>query len=106
MQDLYINHHATRKDMSSSTPTQSVDVLSMDTSNHNGNQEPKINRRNGRNNKWGGNRKDNKNDEKNEDNDGGDKKLKRKVKFPCKICGGYHLTYLFPDIEYSLKYIA
>ena len=40
------------------------------------------------------------------DNVGRDKKPKEKVKFPCKLCGGDHITYLFPHIEYSLNYIT
>ena len=71
-----------------------------------GNHKPKINRRKGRNNKWGENRKENQNDDKNMDNDGWDKKPKQKVKFPCKLCGGDHLTYLCPRIEDASKYIT
>ena len=40
------------------------------------------------------------------DNVGRDKKPKEKVKFPCKLCGGDHLTYLFPHIEYALNFIS
>ena len=78
----------------------------MHSSEQKGNKQPRINRIKGRNNKWGGNRKENQNDDKNMDSARGNKKPKWKVKFPCKLCGGHHLSYLFPCIEDASKYIA
>ena len=47
------------------------------------------------------------NDKKNNNNNaGGDKKSKRKVKFPCKLCGDDHLTHLCSDMEDASKFIA
>ena len=37
---------------------------------------------------------------------GGDKKFKRKVKFPCKLCKDDHLTHLCPRIEEASRFIA
>ena len=34
--------------------------------------------------------------------DGG-KKQKKKDKFPCKLCQGYHLTYQFPLMDHAQK---
>ena len=65
MQDLSINQYANRQATCSSTPTHYADVLSVHLSDQKGNEQPERNRRKGRNNKWGGNRKDNRNDDKN-----------------------------------------
>ena len=46
----------------------------------------------GENNRKGGNRNENDNNDKNARNSRGDKKAKRKVKFPCKLCKDDHLT--------------
>ena len=65
-----------------------------------------MNRRKGINNKWGGNRKEDQNGDRNVDNARRDKNPKRKVKFPCKFYGGYHVTYLRSCIEDSSNFIA
>ena len=49
---------------------------------------------------------ENDNNDKKNNNIGGDKKPKRKFKFPCNICGDDHLTHLCPRIEYALNFIA
>ena len=85
--------------MSLSNPTQSADVHLVHSSDQKGNQQHVLNKKKGRNNRRGGNRKDKSNDDKNGSDVGGDNKSKRKVKFPCKLCGGDHLTYLCPHIE-------
>ena len=103
MNSFSINEFATKQATTSSTPTQLVDVHYLQSSNQKGNQQPTHNRKMGRNNKKGGNKKENPNYDKNEKTIGGDKKTKRKVKFPYKLCGGYHLTYLCPRIEDALK---
>ena len=93
--------------MDSSHPTQTVDVLSVQSLNQKGNQQPGQNKKKGKNNRKGGNRNENDNNDKNnKSNAGGDKKPKCKVKFPCKLCGDDHLTHLFPQIEDSLKFIV
>ena len=85
-----------------------MDVLSMQSSNLKGNQQPGRNKKKGKNNKKGGNKNDNEINDKNNNNNnvGGDKKSKWKVKFPCKLCGDDHLTHLCPRMEYALKFIA
>ena len=52
------------------------------------------------NNRKGGNKNENAtNNEKNSQNAGGDKQVKCKVKFPCKLCKDDHLTYLCPRMK-------
>ena len=92
--------------MASSRPTQSMNVLSVQSSNPKGNQHPRKNKRKGKNNCKGGNKNYNDNNDKNTNNAGGDKKPNRKVKFPCKSCGDDHLTYLCPCMEDASKFIA
>ena len=72
--------------MASCQPTQMVSVLSMQSSNQKGNQQPGRNKKKGKNNCKGGNRNENANNDKNAHNAGGDKLVKHKVKFPCKLC--------------------
>ena len=72
MKNLSINQSIATQYTSSSTTTQSIDVLSMQSSNQKGNQRHRRNRKKGRNNKRGGNRKENQNHEKNDDNGGGE----------------------------------
>jgi len=36
----------------------------------------------------------------------GKKESKKKVKFPCKLCSGDHLTHLYPKIQYSQGLLA
>ena len=78
-----------------------VSVLSVQSSDQKGNQQPGQNRKKGKNNNWkGGNNNENaNNNDKNGRNARGDKQVKRKVKFPCKLCKDDHLTYLCPHIE-------
>ena len=104
---LSINQYASRQATTSSQPTQTVSVLSMQSSDQKGNQQPRRNRKKGKNNHKGGNRNENANsNDKNACNAGGDKQAKRKVKFPCKLCKEDHLTYLCPCIDEALKFIA
>ena len=84
------------KDMTSSLPTQSPDVLSMQFSNPKDNQQPGRNKKKGKNNRRGGNKNDNDNNDKNINNVGGDKKPKRKFEFPSMFCKDDHLTHLYP----------
>ena len=80
----------------------------MQLSDQKGNQQPGRNRRKGKNNNQkGGNKNENaQNNDKNGRNAGGDKQVKRKVKFPCKLCKEYHLTYLCPWIEEASRFLA
>ena len=65
--------------------------------NKKGNQQPERNKKKGKNNHKGGNRNENaNNNDKNAHDASGDKQAKRKVKFPCKLCKEYHITYLCP----------
>ena len=82
--------------MNSSHPTQMVEVLSVQSSNQKGNQQPGQNKKKGKNNRNGGNRNENDNNDKNNNNARGDKKPKKKVKFTFNICGDDHLTHLHP----------
>ena len=97
---LSINQSTLWQTTTSSQPTQTTSVLSMQSSDQKGNQQPKRNRKKGKNNWKGGNKNENSN---NNDNNGqnsrGDKQAKCKVKFPCKLCKDNHLTYLCPRIE-------
>ena len=93
--------------MTSSQPAQTASVLSMQSSNQKGNQQPGWNRKKGKNNRKGGNKNENVNDNDNNGrNDGGDKKAKRKVKFPCKLFKDDHLTYLCPRINEASRFLA
>ena len=103
---LSINQSASGKAMASSQPTQTVSVLLVQSSDQKGNQQPGRNRKKGRNNRRGGKMKENQNDDKNRENARGYKKSKRKVNFPCKLCGGDHITYFFPYIEEASNSIA
>ena len=68
-----------------------VSVLSVQSSDQKGNQQPGRNKKKGKNNHKGGNRNENANsNHKNTHNAGGDKQSKRKVKFPCKLCEDDH----------------
>ena len=83
-------------------------VLSVQSSDQKGNQQPGRNRKKGKNNnRKGGNKNENaNNNDKNGRNVGGDKQAKCKVKFPCKLCKEDHLTYLCPRIEEALRFLA
>ena len=82
-------------------------VLSIQSSDQKGNQQPGRNKKKGKNNRKGGNRNENANpNEKNSWNARGDKESKRKVKFPWKLCKDDHLTHLCPHIEDASKFIA
>ena len=98
MQNLSFNRFVTGQDVASSTPTQSEYVNYVQLTNQKGNQKPRWNREMGKNNKKGGNKKENTNYDKNEENANGDKKTKQKIILLCKLCGGYHLIHLFPRI--------
>ena len=93
--------------MALSHPTQSVDVLSVQSSNVKGNQQPRRNKKKGKNNRKGGNKDENgNNNNKNTNNARGDKQPKHKVKFPCKLCKKDHLTDMCPCMEDSSRFIA
>ena len=86
-----------------------MNVLAIQSSNQKGNQQPRRNRKRGKNNnnKKGGYKNENSNNnDKNGKNAGGDKQNKRKVKFPCKLCKDDHLTYLCPRMDEASKFIA
>ena len=92
-----------------SLPTQSVNVLSVQSLNPKGNQQLGRNKKKGKNNNKGGNNNNNGANDKNNNNNnnyGGDKKSKQKVKFPCKLCRDDHLTHLCPRMEDASKFIA
>ena len=82
-------------------------VLSVQSSDQKGNQQPKQNRKKGKNNCKGGNKNENAtNHGKNACDAGGDKQAKYKVKFPCNLCKDNHLTYLCPRIDESSRFLA
>ena len=84
-----------------------MSVLSVQSSDQKGNQQPRRNKKKGKNNCKGGNRNENAHsNDKNTQNVGGDKQPKRKVKFPCKLCKEDHLTNLCPWIEEASRFIA
>ena len=93
--------------MALSQPTQTANVLSMQSSDQKGNQQPIRNKKKGKNNRKGGNRNENANsNDKNSRSAGGDKQSKHKVKFPCKLCKDDHLTHLCPCMEEASRFIA
>ena len=84
-----------------------VSVLSIQSSDQKGNQQPGRNKKKGKKNRKGGNKNGNANsNDKKSRNDGGDKQPKRKVKFPCKLCKEDHLTHLCSQIEESSRLIV
>ena len=75
MNNLSINHLASGQATSSSHPTQTMDVLSVQSLNQKGHQQPGRNKKKGKNNQKGGNRNENDNNDKNKNNnDVGDRK--------------------------------
>ena len=103
---MSINQSASRQATASSQPTQMVSVLLLQSSNQKGNQQPRRNKKKGKNNCKGGHRNENDNNNgKNARDAGGDKQVKRKVKFPYKLCKDDHLTYLCPCIEEVLRFL-
>jgi hypothetical protein len=85
----------------------------MHSTNPKGNQQPRWNKRKGRNNNCKGvnnknnnQNKDNQNNDKSCNNVGEGKKEMQKVKFPCKLCKKYHLTHVFPRIEEASRLVA
>ena len=104
---LSINQSTSGQAIASSQPTQTASVLSMQSSNKNGNHQPVRNKKNGKNNRKGGNKNENANfNDKNSHNAGGDKYSKHKVKFPCKLCKDDQLTHLCPRIEEASRFIV
>ena len=103
---LSINQSASGQSMALSQPAQMVSVLSVQSSDQKGNQQPGQNKKKGKNNRTGGNRNENANNDKNTCNAVGDKQAKRKVKFPCKLCKDNHLTYLCPRINEASRFLA
>ena len=78
-----------------SSPSQYLSVNSVQTSNPKENQQSE-GKKKGRNKKKGKNEKGN---AKSNEHVGEGPKDKKKVKFPCKLCVGDHLTHLFPKIQ-------
>ena len=79
----------------------------MQSSDQKGNQQPRWNKKKGKNNCKGGNRNENaNNNDKNACSAGGDKQAKRKFKFSCKLCKEDHLTYLCPRIDEASRFLA
>ena len=73
---LSINQFASGQATNSSQPTQSTNVLSVQTSNSKGNQQPGRNKKKGKNNRKGGNKNENANyNDKNARNAGGTSRL-------------------------------
>ena len=74
MSQLSINQYASRQAMTSSQPTQTMSVLSVQSLDYKGNRQPRRNKKKGKNNHKGGNRNENSNsNDKNARNAGGDK---------------------------------
>ena len=70
------------------------------------NQQPEGKKKRRKNRRGGNNDRENAiNEKKNHKVDEG-KEPKRKVKFPCKICGGDHLMHFFPRIYKASNFIA
>ena len=104
---LSINQSASGKAMDLSQPTQTASVLSEQSSDQKGNQQPVRNKKKGKNNHKGGNKNENANyNDKNARNAAGDKQSRRKVKFPCKLCKEDHLTHLCHHMEDASRFIA
>ena len=68
---LSLNHPALGQLTASSHPTKMADVLSVQSSNPKGNQQPGRIKKKGKNNRKARNKNDNDNNEKNANNDGG-----------------------------------
>jgi hypothetical protein len=95
----------------SSNPTQSMDVHSMQSStNPNGNQQLRGNKKKGRNNNHKGGKnnkpKDNGNNENMNNNVGEGKKERCKVNFPYKLCTNDHLTHLCPKLVEDVRLLS
>lgn len=88
---------STQTSSSVSTPSQPMSIKTIQTYNPKGNQQPDRKRK-GRGKKKNQEGKGNANKL---DNDAGEgrKESKKKVKFPCKLCNGDHLTHLRPKIQ-------
>ena len=107
LQNKSINQSALGQATASSQPTRTANVLSVQSSDPNGNQQPGRNKKKGKNNRKGGNKNENANfNDKNDHNAGGDKQSKRKVKFPYKLCKDDHLTHLCPRMEDASRFTA
>ena len=72
---LSINQFGSGQDMTLSQPTQSMSVLSLQSSNLKGNQHPGRNKKKGKNNRKGGNKNENANNNDNNTNVGGTSSL-------------------------------
>jgi hypothetical protein len=95
MQNLAIQQPAVGLAPGSTTPTtQSSDVHFVHSKTQKGPQHPGDKKIKGKKGGGGNNKKYDKNVEREKDE-------KRKVKFPCNICGDDHLTHQFPQMEES-----
>jgi hypothetical protein len=113
LKELYLNHSIGGiASFVSSTPTQSTDVHYVQSStNLNGIQQPGGNKKKGHSNNCMGGKNNNKpkenyNNEKSNSNVGEEKKERRKVKFPCKLCTDDHLTHLCPKISEVVRILS
>ena len=98
MKNLLLNQSTVEQVVPSFTPTQSLDVHSMQSMNTKGNQQPRGNKKRINNCRGWNNDRNSAYEDKNNDNASKDKDTKRKFKLPCKLCGGDHLMHSFPRI--------
>ena len=87
-----------------SSPSQSLSVNAVQTSDPKGNQQSEGKKKGRNNKKKGKNGKGNVN--KTNEHVGEGPKDKKKVKFPCKLCVGDHLTHLCPKIQDAQRLLA
>ena len=87
-----------------STPSQSLVVNAIQNSNPKGNQQSDGKKKGRNNKKKGKNGKGNAN--KTNERVGEGQKEKKKVKFPCKLCAGDHLTHLCPKIQDAQRLLS
>ena len=86
------------------SPSQSLSVNAVQTSDPKGNQQSEGKKKGRNNKKKGKNGKSNAN--KTNEHVGEGPKDKKKVKFPCKLCVGDHLTHLYPKIRDVQRLLA
>ena len=73
--------------MASSHPTQTTDVISVQSPDHKGNQQPGWNKKKGKNNQKGRNRNENANNDKKNNNAGGTRNLNVRLNFLASFVG-------------------
>ena len=87
-----------------SAPSQSLSINVVQTSDPKGNQQSEGKKKGQNNKKKGKNGKGNAN--KTNEHVGEGPKEKKKVKFPCKLCTGDHLTHPCPKIQDAQRLLA